>query len=199
MSLATMIPEASIHDIGTWLDGLSPAARLEACRGVGRGLQRQLFEKAGASAPLTLDDYVPEGVDPLREVIHEGRNTLPAFRLFQKRFCRPANGGEVLFGYNEGDTRKLIGPGYFVMRSTAGAADEEALGSLVVDYTRVPDGPVADGWPGVVPNSQGLQRFVYHNTRDYMRRVSAHVTIGAAYKKGKALGAWFILCRQDPA
>ncbi len=30
------------------------------------------------------------------------------------------------------------------------------------------------------PNSQGLQVFVYHRTRDFMRKVSEHVSIGRA-------------------
>jgi hypothetical protein len=38
--------------------------------------------------------------------------------------------------------------------------------------------------------------FVYNNTRDFMRRVSQHVSIGTAYKGDKALGAWFVLCRE---
>jgi hypothetical protein len=41
----------------------------------------------------------------------------------------------------------------------------------------------------------GLQTLVYHQTRDFMRRVSSHVTIGAAYKKERALNVHFILCR----
>jgi hypothetical protein len=48
----------------------------------------------------------------------------------------------------------------------------------------------------VIPNTQGLQRFVYHKTRDFMRRLSTHVTIGAAFKEEKAHDHYFILCRQ---
>ena len=80
--------------------------------------------------------------------------------------------------------------------STAGRPEWEARGAIVIDYFQIPDGPVPAGWPPVIPNSQGLQRFVYHHTRDFMRRVSTHVTIGAAFKEEKSLDHYFILCRQ---
>ena len=47
------------------------------------------------------------------------------------------------------------------------------------------------------PNSEGLQRFIYMGTRDFMRRVSEHVSIGAAYKGEKPLDHYFTLCRED--
>ena len=59
------------------------------------------------------------------------------------------------------------------------------------------DGAVPSDWPKVVPNTQGLQRFIYHGTRDFMRRVSQHVSIGAAYKGEKKLDHYFVLVRQD--
>lgn len=198
MSLKELIEGASIAEIGAALDAMSAAKRLEATRSLGRGAQRLLFEKAGDAEPLTLEDFVPAALGPLREVIHDGRNTLPAFRLFQKRFCRTEDSPDVLYGYNEGATRSLIGPGCFLAYETAGKDPAwPAIGSVVVDYHEVPKGQVVAGWPQVVPNEQGLQKFVYAKTRDFMRRVSTHVTIGAAYKKGKPLNAWFVLCRQE--
>ncbi len=125
-------------------------------------------------------------------MIHDGRNTLPvapALRRFQKRFCRPGDGtAQRLFGYNEGPTRRFIGPGYFVAVPDGGG--------VVIDYFQVPDGPVVPGWPRVRPNSYGLQRFVFHQTRDLLRRVSRHVSIGAAYKRDRPLDHYFVLCRR---
>ena len=66
----------------------------------------------------------------------------------------------------------------------------------MVDYFQIPDGPVPEGWPRVIPNTRGLQTFVYHRTRDFMRKVSKHVTIGAAYKVERPLDHYFVLCRQ---
>ena len=136
----------------------------------------------------------------MQAVNHQGRNTLPLpgkHRRFQKCFCRPEDGSERLFGYNDAPSRGLIGPGYFVALPTVGQPDWEARGAVVVDYFQVPDAEVCADWPAVVPNTQGLQRFVYHRTRDFMRRVSEHVSIGAAYKAEKALDHYFTLCRRS--
>ncbi|GMV38618.1 MAG: hypothetical protein AMXMBFR64_03340 [Myxococcales bacterium] len=199
MTLQEMIAskDTPISEIGAWLDSLPHEERLEAVVGLGKAHQRSLFERADPA--ITLDHFVPPGVGPLVEVIHHGRNTLPAFKRFQKRFCRPAEGSGRLFGYNEGATRGLIGPGFFVTVPTRGNPAWEQRGAVVVDYFQVPDAPVVEGWPRVVPNTRGLQVFVYNKTRDFMRRVSNHVSIGAAYKEEKAIGAWFVLCREDVA
>ncbi|MFT3764932.1 MAG: hypothetical protein QM820_05355 [Minicystis sp.] len=191
--------KATIESIGTYLDGLGAAERLAETRTLGRDDQRRLYQKAADARPLDLDDFVPAGTAARKEIIHDGRNTLPlpgGLKLFQKRFCRPESGGGRLFGYNESPFVSTIGPGFFVAVPTAGNADWEKRGAIVIDYFQVPDGPVADGWPKVVPNSKGLQVFVYNKTRDFMRRVSQHVSIGAAYKVEKALDHYFILCRQ---
>jgi hypothetical protein len=133
-------------------------------------------------------------------VIHDGKNTLPLparLKLFQKRFAAAGEGEARLFGYNQSPFLGTIGPGFFVALPTAGRAEWEARGALVVDYFQVPDGPVPEGWPPVVPNSKGLQRFVYGGTRDFLRKVSRHVSIGAAYKGERALDHYFVLCRAD--
>jgi hypothetical protein len=190
---------AGIETIATYLDGLSPERRLEETRTLGRSDQRRLYEKAAGSAPMTLDDIVPVGVAARVPVIHDGRNTLPlppSLKLFQKRFARPESGGARLFGYNESPFLSTVGPGFFVAVPTAGRPAWEARGGVVVDYFQIPDGPVPGGWPKVIPNTQGLQYFVYNKTRDFLRRVSAHVSVGAAYKVEKALDHYFMLCRQ---
>lgn len=187
---------ASLADLASHLEGLDPAERLAQCRALGRSSQRQLFLKAQVA--VTLDDLAPPQIAPLTEIIQYGQNTLPLpppWKRFEKRLCRPSDGSARLFGYNEGSTRSLIGPGYFVARSTAGEGEWQQRGGVVVDYYAVPDGPVVPGWPAVVPNSKGLQRFVFMGTRDFMRLVSPHVSIGAAYKGEKALDHYFILVR----
>jgi hypothetical protein len=188
------------------LDGLDQAGRLAALGTLTRAEQRQLWNKARESAPLTLEHFVPGSRPPLQAVHHFGRNTLPLprkHRLFEKRFVRPDSSGAEengkLFGYNQAATLKLIGPGYFVAHATAGNRDWEERGAIVIDYFMTPDGAVARDWPRVVPNTVGLQRFVYHGTRDFMRGVSRHVSIGAAYKGEKPLDHYFVLCRLDAA
>ena len=89
-----------------------PDERLAALRGLGRGEQRSLYERAAAAAPLDLCFFVGDAA-ARGEVVHDGINTLPLpapLRRFQKRFCRPADERARLFGYNEGPTRKLLGP-----------------------------------------------------------------------------------------
>jgi len=190
-------PDAGIDVIATLLDGLDGQARWNQVRRLGRDQQRRLYGKA---TPATVDLTFLVGDAPaLTEVLHDGVNTLPVappLRRFQKRFCRPDSETGHLYGYNEGPLRRLIGPGYFVAATTADAPDWQPLGGVVVDYFQPPSSAVAAGWPKVVPNNQGLQRFVYHETRDFLRRVSAHVSIGAAYKRDTPLDHYFVLCRR---
>jgi hypothetical protein len=200
MSLAQLIrdPSTRIEEIGSYLDGLDHDARWAEVGALSRSQQRTLYEKSHAQ-PIGLEHFV-NGHAPRTEVIHEGLNTLPLpppLRKFQKRFCKPDGGGDRLFGYNEGVTRRVVGPGYFVAVETAGTPSWESRGPVVIDYFEVPDGPVVDGWPRVVDNAWRLQRFVYHQTRDFMRKVSDHVSIGAAYKRERPLDHYFVLCRHD--
>ena len=77
------------HDIAVFLDGISHAERVEACRSLGRSEQRRLYEAVDGFRPLELADLVPPEVGDLEPVRHFGKNTLPAFTHFEKRFCRP--------------------------------------------------------------------------------------------------------------
>lgn len=199
MQLASLIddPATAIHVIARHLDGIDATTRRAELDRLDRDRQRLLYEKAAHAEPIDLAFFVGDA-DPLVEVIHEGINTLPVplrLRRFQKRFCRPADGTARLFGYNEGPTRPLIGPGYFVTVPTDGHPHWQARGAVVVDYFQVPDGQVAPGWPRVMTNDWPLQRFVYRETRDFMRRVSRHVSIGVAFKRERPLDHYFVLCR----
>lgn len=190
---------ASLDAVATRLDGLAPAQRVEALATLGRGDQRALWNLAKDASPITREHFVPAGVAARTAVVHHGKNTLPipGFTRFAKVFARPDDGSPRLFGYNQGRSEPIIGPGYFVTVDTAGNPAWEARGAVVVDYFQVPDGPVPEGWPAVKRNDQGLQVLVYHRTRDFMRKVSNHVSIGAAYKEEKALDHYFTLCRED--
>lgn len=176
---------AAIRDV---LDRASPAERLEAIRSLGGpAIQRRLWDAAAAAPRVGLADLVPADAKPLREVIFHGKNSLPAFTLFQKRFCRPGGASDRLWGYNHQQLAWLTGPGYFVV------ADEPAHGAAI-DYRQVPTAGVP-GWPAVKPNDVGLSRFVYRDMVDYLRRVSTHVMIGRATRHGQELDNFFVLCR----
>jgi hypothetical protein len=189
----------SVAEVATALDAATPDARLVATRALDRADQRALYRKAKSSPPITLAHFVPDDRAPVEPVRHFGRNTLPtpgSLRLFEKRFCKPKDGAARLFGYNESPFRPLIGPGFFVAVATDANPSWAERGGVVVDYFQIPDGPVAQGWPPVIPNTQGLQKYVYNKTRDFMRKASTHVSIGAAYKVETSLDHYFILVRE---
>lgn len=180
-------------DIAGLLDGLASADRIRAVRGLGRFEQRRLYEAAKGFAALRLVDLVPPATPDLVAVRHYGRNTLPVFTHFEKRFARPS-GEEAaaprrVIGFNFQTMSPLTGPGYFVAREDAACAE------VLIDYREVPTQAPA-GWPPIRTNDRGLGRLVYGNMVDTLRRVSEHVTIGSAARGGKDLGSWFVLCRE---
>jgi len=175
--------------IAALLDGLGAADRHAAVTALaGPRLQGRLWDAVAGAPPVTLADFVPPDAAPLREVIFHGKNSLPAFTLFQKRFCRPpaAPARDELWGYNHQTLAWLTGPGYFV-------AHDDPRGAAI-DYRQVPPAHPA-GWPDVAPNERGLSRFVYANMVDIMRRVSRDVFIGSAFRAGREAGNFFMLCR----
>lgn len=191
-----LAPDADIAAIARFLDGLPDAERVTEALSLGPKAQRRLWDLAAGRA-VTLDHLVPPAAGDA-PVIHHGRNTLPAFTRFQKRFRRPPadldarhGGGEVLWGYNEGLTRPLVGPGYFIVRPTRG----DTRGDAVVDYYSVPP-RAPEGWPPVKPNDTGVSRLVYAYMHDFLRHVSPHVSIGRAYKRDRRTDNCFVLCRE---
>jgi hypothetical protein len=197
MSLRDLISaNATIGEMGALLDAAAPEERWDAVNTLSRKEQRKLYESAAAAQPLDLDYFVPVDRKDLIAVRHRGRNTIPLpgpLKFFAKVFARRQ--GQI-FGYNDSPAGGLIGPGYFVATPTAHEAAWTERGAVVIDYFQVPDGEVPGDWPSVRPNSQGLQMFVYKETRDFMRRVSAHVSIGAAFKRETALDHYFVLVRE---
>ena len=194
MSFTDIIQNQSCSEIGEWLDNQTSELRLQAIQSLSKADQRLLFEKCVDTEPLTLDYFCAE---TNVEVIHDGKNSLPAFTLFQKRFVRIEDGRVI--GYNHASTMGLIGPGYFVLKETANNPDWMQHGSVVVDYYEVLDAntSVPSHWPKIKGNHQGLQMFVYNKMHDFMRRVSKHVSIGSAFKKGSSIDSYFLLCRQS--
>jgi len=180
--------------IAALLDGLPAGLRTAAVRGLSRRGQRALFEKVRGFAPVLLQELVPPGRADLETVRHLGRNTLPAFTLFEKHFCRLPGATraapELLAGWNCQAISRLTGPGYFV------AVADPARPEVLVDYRRLPASRPPD-WPPIRGNESGLARLVYGFMVDTLRRVSRDVTIGSAAKHGKPLGSFFVLSRED--
>jgi len=190
-----MLRDAAVKplEVARCLDDMTHPERVRAIRSAGRAEQRRLYEAVRGFRPLALTDMVAPEVPALATVRHYGKNTLPAFTHFEKRLCRPADADaqrpDRLYGYNEGPTRALVGPGYFVLRPDA------AHGELLVDYNLVPPERPHD-WPAIRRNEAGLSRFVYGYMIDTLRGVSRHVTVGSAARKGRDLGSWFLLCHE---
>lgn len=193
-ALKSMISDKGVNPaaIADLLDQLADALRPRVVRDLGRRDQQALYAKFEGFASLRLVDLVPPARSDLEEVRHLGRNSLPAFKIFEKRFCRlPGSlpdSPEALAGYNFQAMSPVTGPGYFMAREDA------KTGEILVDYNRLPDQKPL-GWPEIRSNERGLSRFVYGFMVDRLRRVSEHVTIGSAARKGKDLGSYFILSR----
>jgi len=187
-------PAVESTKIAALFDGLYAELRVALVRSLGRGEQRALYRKVDGFAPLALVDLVCASRGDLEEVRYLGLNTLPAFRVFEKRFCRlpgeDATAPSSLAGYNFQAMSAITGPGYFV------AVDDSDRREVLVDYRRLPERKPVD-WPRIRSNERGLARFVYGFMVDRLRRVSEHVIIGSATRKGREMGSYFVLTRSE--
>lgn len=179
--------------ISDLLDVLGDEERIEALVTLGKWDQYRLWRMVEGFRPARLTDLVPAGVPALTPVRHFGRNSLPLFSRFEKRFYRfvgadPAQPGE-LGGANFQALSPLTGPGYFV------ATENPNRPEVVIDYRRLPE-HAPEGWPSIADNTRGVSRLVYGFMVDTLRGVSEHVTIGAASRNGREMGTFFVLCRQ---
>jgi hypothetical protein len=175
------------------LDDLGTPGRVWAVRQWTRANMATLWEAVKGFRAVTLDDFVAPAVPPHVQVIHHGKNSLPAHTHFQKRFAKPADpeAKDQLVGYNFQTLSPVTGPGYYVAHPSSEA------GEVDIDYTMIPK-EKPEAWPPIVPNSVRLGRFVYYGMVDVMRGISTHVSIGRARKKHGWMDAWFVLVREDP-
>jgi len=195
-------PTIDLSRLAEVLDGLGHEGRVHATRTWTKKRQAAIYEAAKGQS-IDMAFLVPASIGPLVEVIHDLHNTLPLFNDSQKRFCRlppddVARDGFEVAGYNHASTNPFTGPGYFVVRSVNASDGADHEGELAIDYTKLPKSKPA-GWPEIRDNNGGIGGLVYGGMTDYMRKVSSHVSIGRAYKGGKAMGAWFTLVRKDVA
>ncbi len=178
-------------DMSSLLDDLSPERRIDQVLAVRGALIRRMYSLVGTGEPLGLDDIVPSSAPAGSTITYEGRNSLPLFSRFQKRFTRTADG--LVFGYNHQPTPgvgALTGPGYFAVTE----ADASHPGELLFDYTKTPPFEPS-GWPAWRANESGGGRLVFMNLNDYVRRVARGVVVGIALKLGKDQDACFSLTR----
>lgn len=182
-------PDATQAKLAAHLDALDGEARVRECRALSAKQQKRLWEKCAGAPAFTLEDLVPPSLGEGQTVIYAGKNSLPAFTHFEKRFQR--RGGQVI-GYNHNPqlVTAFAGPGYF----TAVVSPNDAR-EVLFDYTKTPS-ETPEGWPPVKDNSGGLRKLVYGNLHDFNRRVSKDVMIGFATRLGKPMDSYFVLCRR---
>jgi hypothetical protein len=188
-------PRPNPERVAELLDAMTHQQRLATLHSLGRDAQRRLWHAVDGFGALTLASLVPSATPANQQVRHFGKNTLPLFTTFEKRFLRPpaedAAAPRELHGYNFQSSTVatwFAGPGYFV----ATVAPDRP--ELLIDYRQLPATRPA-GWPAIRSNECGGGRLVYGFMVDTLRKVSDHVTIGRANRHGKDMDAWFLLCR----
>ena len=137
------------------------------------GFRRSCLQRRPRTA-WTITHFVPEDRPNRKFVRHYGKNSLPVFSIFEKRFARPHDDATVAWGFNFSPVMKVVGPGHFVLR-----AGNERHAEMHVDYYSIPEEQL-DGAPALKENTAGIQTLVYGNMIDVLRRVSAHVSVGRA-------------------
>lgn len=197
MSIAALLQRSTLSSYPNEIGAL--AARLES----GSEADRVAFVRSLTKADMVrlwdltegrgvkVDDFVPAGTRLGREIIHAGKNSLPAFNHFEKRFT-PADGQPTeVYGYNQTWFTPAIGPGYFVGRFDA------TEGAFGLDYYRTPPAgaPLPASWPRIRANTVGPQMLIFAEMIDYMRSICDGVTIGRAWRKGKRTDNYFALAR----
>ncbi len=184
MTIPSPIDVVALAALAAPLDEASHEQRIAWIRGLNRKELSALYELAEGAPRLDLNHFHGE---PGEVVIHHGQNSLLAFNQFQKRVV--SNAG-ALQGYNHQTLSWITGPGHFTLTQDG---DE-----VIFDYTVEPTTPFAD-FPPLKSNTSGMSTLVYGHMVDRVRRVSQHTVIGKAFKKGKAMTAWFVLVREgDP-
>ncbi len=176
-TLSTALDAASHEDRVAWMHALPMAQYWD------------LWELA-KGRPVD-EDYFLHADGRVR--IHEGGNTAPPFRWFQKRFARHSDGSIVGYNHPGGLGRYVVwfqGYGPFIARQSPEVPDE-----VWVDYTTLP--AQHPEFPEVRP-IRWTNYLIYGGMIDVMRRVSEDVTIGSTEVKGFpiGLGAKFMLIRQ---
>lgn len=176
---------SEISPIAEALDASSHAERMAWAFALDRDEQLALYALAVAR-PIRVDEMVH---DDGRVWIHPGRNGLPRFNRFEKRFARL---GSQVVGYNHNDEiggpfnflmRRLVGPGHYV-------AYDGPDGGVWVDYRELPT-QQHPAFPPLIDNEHGVRGLVFGNMVDVVRRVSNQVFVGNAYKDKSPGRTWW--------
>lgn len=184
---------ATFEELSSFSDALEPEERATQVRALSRRSIPRLFQLAqppeGHACQAQVDLLVPREVPPGHSVDWSGKNSLPAFSRFSKRFTRSSEPSMVI-GMNAQWSSFATGPGYFLAAVYAEHPEE-----LLFDYTRTPQS-APPGWPAVHGNESGIGALVYGHMIDHVRPVGRHVLVGAAFTtSGKPRNIYFALAR----
>jgi len=188
--------QIDIEGVAHQLDAMREDQRVAFVRALHKGDMMRLWD-ACRGRVVSAADFVPDELGSRAEVLHQGKNSLPLFSRFQKRFAK-GDRPEVVYGYNHNDFNwTTAGPGYFIGHIEVRARAGEQQDVFALDYYEVPPAGAALplGWPKVRRNEIGLQCFIYARMVDYMRKVSEGLTIGRAWKYGRGTSNYFVLAR----
>jgi len=186
-------PGMTLEEITAHLDKLASSDRVLQVITLDKKHQMKLWDLAADSQQLDLSYLVPKKAPPLDSFPFEGKNSLPAFKRFQKVFYFDSKGNICGYNNNPRLVERVVGPGYFMVQMNPRAEKE-----IQIDYTRIPiEKPPT--WPAIKSNDVFPTMFVYGGTKDNLRWVSKDVVIGRAYKMGEdPMPNWFVLCRVYP-
>lgn len=189
--LRDLLGGAAVADeVAAHLDGLDAAQRSRQVLGLRGREVRSLYDLCKGRV-VGAAHFVPADVPDGTPVHHDGLNSMPVFRRFEKRFLRAADGSGEVWGYNHQPWYWLTGPGFFVVEPPGPGE------SVVIDYTRVPGHHPHPDWPKPRCNDGIPDRFTWGGMRDGMCLVSDHVSVGRAEKRGRPAPAWFVLVRRN--
>ena len=182
--------EALAHE----LDRMNHYARVDFIRGIPPSKHALLYEAVSHYKTLVPHDLVPENHPVYTPVEHTGMNNLFGVRHLGFAKVMYLDDQRRVCGRNVQALAWLTGDGYFTVEPSKEAPGYE----LDISYLKLPTS-VPNGWPKPQSNARGFSYVVYRDMVDKLRAVSKHVTIGRAWKHGRALPHYFVLTRHDAA
>jgi hypothetical protein len=154
------------------LDAAAHEERVAWLRGLGGKQLRALWELArAATLALKAEDFLHADGSVL---IGKGKNGLPLFNKFEKRFARH---GDQIVGYNHNKFNMIfVGPGHFLLYDAPDAANE-----VWIDYREIPRGQHPE-FPPLKSNDRWIgPKLTYGGMVDKVRRVSRHIVVGDSF------------------
>ena len=177
-----------------WLDGLdeSVARRRDGVHDAaraGEALRRGAGRARAVLGPLR----------PARASRRSRRCVTPAkTRSRSSRDSRSDSAGRSRARWCSGATTKAPAPcsGSRVRATSSATRSEAARSSSTTARSRPPSRGTTAGRPSL-PTRSVSAKYIIGGTKDTMRGVSEHVSIGRASRAGKSMDNWFVLCRRD--